>query len=176
MTFTKTKIKGLYIIEPKVKTDGRGNFIRIFCKEKLSKIGVSFNIIQVNLSTTFKKGTIRGMHFQKAPTSEDKIVRCLKGKIYDVVIDLRKGSPTYGKWSAEILTEDNKKMLLIPKGFAHGFQTLTDSCELLYFMSKSYSLEHASGVCWNDPYFKIVWPIKNPTLSEKDKNWPLVKK
>ena len=108
--------------------------------------------------------------------SEDKIIQCLKGRIYDVAVDLRKDSPTYGKWSAEELTENNKKMFLIPKGFAHGFQTLTDTCELLYFMSKFYSPEHGSGVRWNDPFFKIVWPIKNHRLSEKDKNWTLLKK
>lgn len=175
MIFNKTKIEGLYIIEPELKTDERGYFARIFCQEEFRKIGIKFNIVQINCSLTKEKGTIRGMHFQKDPKAEDKIVQCIKGTIYDVVVDLRKHSPTYGKWIAEELTEDNKKMFLIPKGFAHGFQTLTQDCELLYFMSEFYSPDYASGVQWNNPFFNINWPIKNPILSDKDKNWPLIK-
>ena len=115
------------------------------------------------------------MHFQKLPKAEDKIVQCIKGSVYDVVVDLRKDSLTYGHWVAEELSEENKKMFLIPKGFAHGFQTLTDNCELLYFISEFYSPGYATGVCWNDPFLNIKWPIENHVLSEKDKNWPLMK-
>jgi dTDP-4-dehydrorhamnose 3,5-epimerase len=176
MIFKKTKIKGLYIIEPEFKIDERGYFARIFCKKEFKKNGFDFEIVQTNRSLTKKKGTIRGMHFQKKPKSEDKIICCLKGKIFDVAIDLRKNSPTFGKWVGVELSEENKKMFLIPKGFAHGFQTLTDNCEILYFMSEFYSPKYESGVRWNDPFFNIKWPIKNPILSEKDKNWPLVKK
>lgn len=115
------------------------------------------------------------MHFQKEPKSEDKIVQCLKGAIYDVAVDLRKDSPTYGQWVAEELTEENKKMFLIPKGFAHGFQTLTDNCETQYFMSEFYLPGYASGIRWDDQFLKIVWPIQTSILSEKTKNWPLIK-
>ena len=175
MIFNKTKIEGLYIIEPELKIDERGYFARIFCKEEFAKIGLNFEIVQINRSSNLKKGTLRGMHFQKSAKAEDKIVQCLKGAIYDVAVDLRPNSPTYGHWVAEELTEENKKMFLIPKGFGHGFQTLTDDCEVLYFMSEFYSPQHESGVRWDDPFFNIKWPIKNPILSENDKNWPLIK-
>lgn len=173
MIFHKTKIEGLYIIEPEPKMDERGHLMRIFCQEELKKNGLEFKIVQASQTLTKKKGVIRGMHFQREPKAEDKIVSCLRGAIYDVVIDLRKDSQTYSQWAAEELNENNKKMFFIPKGCAHGLQTLTDNCELLYFMSEFYSPEHASGVRWDDPFFSISWPIKNPILSEKDKNWPL---
>lgn len=175
MKFKETKIKGLYIINPESKIDERGYLMRIFCEEELKKNGLEFKIVQANQTLTKKKGIIRGMHFQKPPKAEDKIVQCLKGAIYDVAVDLREDSPTYGQWVAEKLTEDNKKMFLIPKGFAHGFQTLTDNCEVQYFMSEFYSPEHSSGVRRDDPFFNIKWSIENSTLSEKDKNWPLMK-
>jgi len=174
MKFKETKLKGLYIIEPEIHFDDRGYFARIFCKQELSKTGIDFNIVQANRSLNKKQGTIRGMHFQKPPKVEDKIIQCIKGKIYDVAIDLRQDSPTYGEWVAEKLSEENKKMFLIPKGFAHGFQTLTDNCEILYFMSEFYSPQYESGVRWDDPFFNIKWPIKDPILSEKDKNWLLI--
>lgn len=174
MIFYQLKIKGVYGIEPELKKDSRGYFTRIFALVELRKVGISFQIVHINRSLTLKKGTIRGMHFQKDPYAEDKIVHCIKGAVYDVATDLRRNSPTFGKWVSEELSEDNKKMLFIPKGFAHGFQTLTSNCEMLYFMSQSFSPNHASGVRWNDPLLKISWPIKNPLLSEKDKNWSLI--
>jgi len=174
MKFEEAKLKGLCVIEPEIRVDERGYFARIFCKQELSKIGIDFNIVQINRSLNKKQGIIRGMHFQKPPKAEDKIIQCIKGKIYDVAIDLRQDSPTYGEWFAEELSEENKKMFLIPKGFAHGFQTLTDSCEILYFMSEFYSPQYESGVRWDDPFFNIKWPIKDSILSEKDKNWPLI--
>ncbi|MFA7245492.1 MAG: dTDP-4-dehydrorhamnose 3,5-epimerase [Candidatus Magasanikbacteria bacterium] len=176
MKFKETKLKGLYIIEPELKIDERGYFMRTFCIEELKKNDLQFTVTQVNQTLTKKKGTIRGMHFQKSSKAEDKIVQCLRGAIYDVAIDLREDSITYGQWVAEELTENNKKLFLIPKGFAHGFQTLTDNCELQYFMSEYYSPEYASGVLWNDPLFDISWPIKKIFLSEKDKKWNLLKK
>ena len=176
MKFQETKIKGLYIIEPELKVDERGYFARIFCKREFARIGLNFEIVQINRSSNLKKGTLRGMHFQKPPKAEDKIVQCLKGAIYDVAIDLRKDSKTFGRWIAVELTEENRKMFFIPKGFAHGFQSLRDNSEILYFMSEFYSPEHESGVRWDDPFFNIKWPIKNPILSENDKNWPLVEK
>lgn len=174
MIFQKTKLDGLYIIESEPKMDDRGYLMRIFCEDELKKNDLGFKIVQASRTLTNKKGTIRGMHFQQPPKEEDKIVQCLRGAIYDVAVDLRTNSKTYGQWVAEELSENNKKMFLIPRGFAHGFQTLTDDCQLLYFMSEFYSPEYASAVRWNDPSFKIKWPLKNPTLSEKDKNWPLI--
>ena len=174
MIFEKTKIEGLYIIEPELKNDERGYFGRFFCKKELAKIGVDFDIVQINRSLNAKKGTIRGIHFQKHPKSEDKIVQCISGAFYDVAVDLRKDSPTYGQWVGIDITQDNKKMFLIPKGCGHGFQSLEDNSEMLYFLSEFYSPEYESGVRYNDPFFNIKWPIKNPLLFEKDKNWPLV--
>ena len=175
MRYTEAKIKGVYVIELDFKIDERGYFARIFCNEELIKIGIDFNIVQINRSLTRQKGTIRGMHFQKEPKAEDKIIQCLKGAVYDVVVDLRKDSLTYGEWIAVELSEENKKMFFVPKGFAHGFQTLTDNCEMQYFMSEFYSPEQVRGVRWDDPFFNIKWPIENPILSEKDKNWSLIK-
>lgn len=172
MIFHKTVLEGVYIVDIELKTDDRGYFARAFCKDEFQKQGLGFDIAQANRSFTKIKGTIRGMHFQKEPKAEDKIVLCVRGSVYDVVIDLRHNSPTYRKHLAIELSEDNKKMLYIPKGFAHGFQTLTDNCELFYFMSQYYASEYATGVRWNDPIFNIIWPLKNLTLSEQDKTWP----
>jgi len=175
MIFHKTKIDGLYIIEPESKIDERGDFARIFCKKELAKINFNFEVAQINRSLNKKKGIIRGMHFQKTPKAEDKMVQCIRGAIYDVAVDLRRDSLTYGQWVAEKLTENNRKMFLIPKGFAHGFQSLRNDSKILYFLSEFYFPEYESGVRWNDPFLDIRWPIKNPILSEKDRNWPLIK-
>lgn len=176
MIFQVTKIQDLYIIKLEAKEDKRGYFMRTFCKEEFSKNNIQCTIVQINQSLTKEKGTIRGMHFQKEPKSEDKIIQCLKGAVYDVSVDLRKDSLTYGQWIAEELTEKNKKTIFIPKGFAHGFQALTNNCLLQYFMSEYYSPEYSAGFRWNDPTINIKWPIKNPKLSEKDKKWPLFNK
>lgn len=175
MIFYNTRIKDVYIIEPELKNDERGNFGRFFCKNELAENGIKFDIAQINRSLINKKGTIKGLHFQKSPKSENKIIQCIFGSIYDVVVDMRKDSETYGQWVSVELTQDNKKMLLIPKGCAHGFQTLSDNCEVQYFMSEFYFPEYESGVRYDDPFFNIKWPIEKPILSEKDKNWPLVK-
>ncbi len=173
MIFHKTKIEGLYIIEPELKQDERGYFTRIFGEDEFRKNGLDFKIVQANRSVTLKKGTLRGMHFQKEPSAEDKIVQCLRGRVYDVAIDLRKNSPTHGHWVAVELSEDNHKMFYIPKGFAHGLQTLTDNCEVQYFMSEFYFPEHADGVRWDDPAFNITWPLEVSHIVDRDKNWPL---
>ncbi len=173
MKIIKTKIDGLCILEPILNEDGRGYFTRIFCENELRKSGIGFEIKQVNHSYTKKRGTIRGMHFQRAPKSEGKIVQCLRGKIYDVAVDLRKKSPTYRKWFAVELSAENKRMLHIPKGFAHGLQTLTGKCTVQYFMSEFYSPDHADGVRWDDPAFKITWPLGVLRVSERDKRFPL---
>ena len=172
MIFHKTKIDGLYIIEPELRIDDRGYYTRLFCKKELLEHGLEFDIMQINRSVTKKKGTIRGIHFQKEPKSEGKIMQCIKGAIYDVAIDLRKGSSTYGQWIGEELTEDNNKILFIPKGFAHGFQTLTDNSLVQYPVSEFYSPEYEDGIRWDDSLFSITWPLKNPILSDKDRCWP----
>ncbi len=173
MIFHKTKIKGLYIIEPELKKDKRGYFVRAFCKKELKRgLGINFNIVQVNRSLTKKRGTIRGLHFQKPPYQEDKIMQCLRGEIYAVILDLRRNSSTSGKWISFRIGGKNKKMILVPKGCAVGIQTVTKNCELLYYMSEYYAPDYYLGARWNDPAFKIKWPIKNPFLSEKDKSWP----
>ncbi len=172
----KTEIKGLYIIEPDFKKDERGYFARVFDEEWKEIKKTKFNIVHANISFNKKRGSLRGMHFQKKPMAEDKIVQCVRGAIYDVAVDLRLRSATYGNWVAVELNENNRKSFFVPKGFAHGFQTLTDNCEIMYYMSEIYSAKYASGVPWNDPFFNIKWPIKNPILSDKDKNWPLINK
>lgn len=174
MILKKTKFDGLFVIEPEAKTDERGYFARTFCQEEFAGSEIDFNIVQINHSFTNKKGTIRGMHFQKEPNAEDKMVQCIRGAIYDVAMDLRADSPTYGKWLAEELNEENRKMFFIPKGFAHGFQTLTNNCEVQYLMSEFYSPESSSGVRFDDPLFDIKWPLPPTLISEKDKNWPLI--
>lgn len=171
MKFRKTKIKGVYMIEPELKKDRRGYFVRVFCKKEIESLGINFNIIQVNRSFTKKKGTIRGLHYQKSPYQEEKIVQCLKGEIYNVVLDLRRNSYTFGKWISEKLSERNKKIILVPKGCANGIQTLTNNCQIEYFMSEYYSPQSGTGIRWDDPFFKIKWPLKRIFLSEKDKNW-----
>lgn len=175
MIISKTELNGVYTIEQEPRDDERGYFSRIFCQKELAREGISFEIVQASHSFTKDKGTIRGMHFQKEPKAEDKIVQCLRGKIYDVAVDLRRDSPTFGKWISEELSDDNKKMFYIPKGFAHGLETLTDDCVVQYFMSEFFSPEHALGVRWDDPFFKIDWSVKNPILSKKDMEWPLMK-
>ncbi len=177
MKFTKTSLDGVYLIEPEPKEDDRGYFARTFCKGELSANGVEFDIKQINHSLTLKKGSIRGMHFQREPCAEAKIVQCLAGEVYDVAVDLRPNSPTFYKWVSVRLTRENGKMLYIPKGFAHGFQTLSDKCLMQYLMSEFYSPESSSGVRWNDPALKIKWLIAKPTnISEKDEEWPLIEK
>lgn len=176
MIFQKTEISDLWLITPELLEDERGFFTRIFCRDEFAKHNIKFNNIQSNLTLTREKGAIRGMHFQKEPMAEDKIVQCIKGEIFDVAVDLRKKSRTFLKWVSVELNENNKKMFYIPKGFAHGFQTLTENCELLYFMSEYFSPEHSCGYRWDDPSFNISWPLKNLKLSDKDSKWDLVKK
>lgn len=176
MKFIKTRLNGAYLIELEPKEDDRGFFARSFCKDELLKAGLDFHVVQASQSLTFKRGTIRGLHFQGPPKEEDRIVQCIVGKIYDVVLDLRRDSSTFGQWFAEELSGDNGKMIYVPRGFAHGFQTLVDNSRVQYFMSEFYSREHALGIRFNDPLFNIKWPIKNPIVSQKDKNWPLASK
>jgi len=173
MIFTEIKLKGAYIVDIKPLEDDRGFFARSFCQHELVSQGLLVDVKQCNISYNIKRGTLRGMHFQVAPKAEAKLVRCTRGKIYDVIIDLRLASPTYCQWVAVELSENNYRALYVPEKFAHGFQTLEDNTEVFYQMFEFYSPEHASGVRWDDPAFGITWPLPNPTISERDQSYPL---
>ena len=168
MRFLETKLKDLFIIEFEKSEDERGSFYRIWDKKIFQENGLNDNLVQISISFIKNKGTLRGMHFQKKPFEEAKIVRCTKGKIFDVVIDLRPESKTFMSWTSFELDSNESKILYIPEGFAHGFQTLEDNTELVYQISNWYSPEHASGLRWNDNKFQINWPIQNPIISKKD--------
>lgn len=172
MIFTETILKGAYVVDIKPIEDDRGFFARSFCQQEFESQGLVTNVKQCNISYNNKRGTLRGMHFQLMPKAEAKLVRCTRGKIYDVIIDLRRQSPTYCQWVAVELSENNYRALYIPEEFAHGFQTLEDDSEVFYQMFEFYSSEHASGVRWDDPAFGIIWPLPNPTISERDKSYP----
>ena len=166
--FVKTPLNGLIRLEHKLIGDDRGHFSRLYCAEDLIGVGNNKSIAQINHTLTRKKGTVRGMHFQYPPHSETKIVSCIKGEVYDVAIDLRKGSSTFLKWHAEILRENDCASLYIPDGFAHGFQTMTSDCELLYFHTDFYSPREEGAVNAFDPFLKIDWPLKVTEISKRD--------
>ena len=168
MKFFETDLKGSYIIELEKLEDHRGFFTRIWDKKIFQDKGLNLKLVQTSFSFNKKRGTLRGMHFQKKPFEEEKLVRCIRGKIFDVIIDLRLKSSTYKKWISVELKSDDLKMIYIPRGFAHGFQTLEDSTEVLYQISNCFSPEHAKGIRWDDKEFNIKWPIKNPIISKKD--------
>jgi|TARA_B110000495_G_C22741778_1_gene434906 dTDP-4-dehydrorhamnose 3,5-epimerase len=173
MIFTKAKLEDVKIIEIEKHEDERGFFARQWDSELFKKEKLNSKIRQCNISSTIKKGTIRGMHYQKKPFEEVKLVRCTNGKIYDIVIDLRKNSKTYKQWEGFELSENNFKTLYIPEGFAHGFQALEDYSVIFYQVSQEYSPKHETGIRWNDPVFNISWPLSPPILSEKDQMWEL---
>jgi dTDP-4-dehydrorhamnose 3,5-epimerase len=171
MIFQETKLKGAYIIELDLIEDERGFFARSFCVKEFEKYGLNPYIAQCNISYNGKKGTLRGMHYQVAPHEEVKVVRCTRGAIYDVIIDIRQDSPTFKKWLAVELTEKNRNMLYVSAGFAHGFQTLEDHAEVFYQMSEFYYPESARGVRWNDPAFNIEWPESKRIISSVDQGY-----
>ena len=175
MNTIKTDIEDVIIIEPKVFGDHRGWFTETYSKEKFREFGINIDFIQDNHSLSAQKGTLRGLHFQLNPKAQTKLVRCTKGKILDVAVDIREGSPTYKKWVAVELTEENKKQLLVPKGFAHGFITLTDNVEVQYKVDEYYSPENDRSIRYDDPEIGVDWGIEDPILSEKDLNAPLLK-
>ncbi|WP_141992105.1 dTDP-4-dehydrorhamnose 3,5-epimerase [Bacillus sp. B4EP4a] len=176
MNITKTKLNGVMVIEPKIFGDHRGWFTETYNEENFKKAGIDTVFIQDNHSFSATKGTLRGLHYQKDPKAQTKLVRCTKGSIFDVAIDIRKESPTYGEWYGVELSEENKKQLLVPKGFAHGFMTLTDNVEVQYKVDELYSPEHDRGIIWSDPEIGIEWPMDiKPVLSAKDENAPLLK-
>lgn len=172
MIFTETKLKGAYIIEPEKKGDERGFFARSFDRELFKKYDLNPNVVQCNISYSKTKGTLRGLHFQLPPYQEAKFLRCVRGKIYDVIVDLRLKSETYKQWIGVELSQNNYKMLYAPEGFAASFQTLVDDVELIYQVSQSYMPEYERGIRWNDPSFKITWPLKPTVISDKDRSWP----
>jgi len=174
MKFIETPLKGAYIAHLTPFVDHRGKFTRLFCEKELVEIKFKKRIVQINDSFTSKKGTVRGMHYQLPPFSETKIVKCIKGAIFDVFIDIRRESPTFLQYHSEILSEDNMKMLIIPEGFAHGFQTLEKNTEVIYFVTGFYNKDSERGIRYNDPLLNIPWSIEINDVSEKDKNYELL--
>ncbi|MDE3179938.1 MAG: dTDP-4-dehydrorhamnose 3,5-epimerase [Acidobacteriota bacterium] len=172
MIFAETKLRDVFIIEPERLQDDRGFFARTFCQEEFRAHGLKTEFSQCSVSYNAKKGTLRGMHYQTAPYEEAKLVRCTRGAIYDVAFDLRPGSSTLRQWAAAELTAGNRRMLYVPEGCAHGFQTLEDETEVFYQISTPFHPESARGLRWNDPAFAIDWPLPNPILSKRDGSLP----
>jgi len=172
MKFHQTTLKDAILIDLERRGDDRGFFARTFCVDEFAAQGLPTEFVQQNTSYSANKGTLRGMHFQRAPHGEDKLIRCLRGAIVDIIIDLRPDSPTFQKWEAFELNDENKRQLLVPKGFGHGFQTVSDHVEVTYLVSAKYTPSAEGGVRWNDPAFGIKWPLEPTEMSDKDKTWP----
>ncbi len=172
MDFVETKLKGAFIIELLPITDTRGFFARAWCEREFQTHGLITHFVQANLTFSLRRGTLRGLHYQVPPFQETKLVRCTQGAIYDVIVDLRSQSPTYGQWLATELSADNRKMIYIPGEFAHGYQTLVDNTEVFYQVAEFYAPESERGIRWDDPAFGIEWPVHSPPIvSEKDERW-----
>lgn len=174
MKVTPTSIEGVAVVDTDLIHDHRGAFARLFCERDLAEVFSPRRVVQTNLSRTVARGALRGMHFQQAPHAEAKLVRCLRGRVFDVALDLRRGSPTFLKWHAEELSPDNCSALLIPEGCAHGFQALTDDCELLYLHTAFYEPSAEDGVRFDDPRAGIDWPLELTDISERDRNHALL--
>jgi dTDP-4-dehydrorhamnose 3,5-epimerase len=172
MIFVETPLRGAYVLEPQRIEDDRGFFARVFCRNELTKLGLKTDIAQTNMAFSHRRGTLRGLHFQQAPYAEVKIVRCTKGAIYDVIVDLRPESPSFKHWFGAELSESNRKILYVPEGFAQGYLTLTDGAEMYYSTSEIYHPEAAFGIRYNDPEFGIVWPAAVEVMSQQDRGWP----
>jgi dTDP-4-dehydrorhamnose 3,5-epimerase len=172
MIFKETSLRGAYIIELEPKEDNRGFFARSFCRKEFGERGLNTHIVQCNVSFSKKKGTLRGMHYQLPPHEESKLISCVRGAIYDVIIDLRSDSKTYSQWFAVELGAEHYKTLYVPEGFAHGFQTLEDNTVVFYQMSEFYHPECERGVRWDDPAFNIEWPLSIRIMSDKDISYP----
>ena len=172
MRFLETRLSGVFEIRPELIQDERGFFARSWCQQEFSTHGLNSRLVQCNISGSLRKGTLRGMHYQVAPFAESKLVRCTRGSIFDVAVDLRPDSPTYKQWTAAILSAKNHHMLCIPEGCAHGFLTLEDDCEVFYQMSEFYHPETARGVRWNDSAFGIEWPGTAEVISARDASYP----
>ena len=173
MIFQPSPLAGAFVVELERREDERGFFARSFCQDEFAKHGLNPRLVQCNVSFNTRRGTLRGMHYQAKPHEEAKVVRCTQGAVFDVMVDLRPESATFKRWQGVELSAANRRALYIPEGFAHGFQTLTDDAELLYLMSEFYHPECARGVRWDDPAFRIEWPLKDPQMSERDRTFPL---
>lgn len=172
MNFTETPLKGAYLIDLEKRGDDRGFFARVFCKNEFRDHGLVTGFVQVNNSLSADNGTLRGVHYQLPPRAETKVVRCIRGAFWDVILDLRENSPTFGRWFGAELSAENRRMMYVPKGFAHGLITLAEDAEAFYFVDEFYAPQHERGIRWNDPKFNIQWPIEPAVISEKDRNHP----
>ena len=175
MNFTETKLPGVVIVEPKVFGDRRGFFMESWSKRAFEEAGLFYDFVQDNHSSSAVRGTLRGIHFQRGDKAQAKLVRCARGAVLDVAVDLRPASPTYTRWVGVELSEENKRQLLIPRGFGHGFVTLTDEVEFLYKADNYYAPEADGGILWSDPEIGVEWGVEDPILSEKDTKNPLLK-
>ena len=171
MTFRELPLAGAYLVDLDRVEDERGVFTRLWCRQEFAARGLPVDLAQLSISMNWRKGTLRGMHLQAAPHEETKVVRCSKGAIYDVLVDLRRDSATFRRWHAVELTPDNGRMLFVPRGCAHGFQTLEDASEVTYLISEFYHSESARGVRWNDPAFAIEWPLPVSVMSQTDRSY-----
>ena len=169
--FERLEINGLVLVRPDVFKDERGFFMEDYKQSDFHTNGINYDFVQGNHSKS-QKNVLRGLHYQLKPAEQGKLVRVIKGEIFDVSVDIRRDSPTYKKWVSVNLSEENKLMLFVPPGFAHGFVTLEDNTEVIYRVTKEYSQAHERGIIWNDPTLNIKWPIENPILSQKDSMWP----
>jgi dTDP-4-dehydrorhamnose 3,5-epimerase len=175
MIFKETPLAGAYVIEPERINDHRGFFARVWCKKELQEHGLKSELSQSNIGFSFRKGTFRGLHFQKTPHAEVKIVRCTRGSIFDVIVDLRPESSSYKRWFGVELSAENRKMIYVPEGMAQGYATLEDNTEINYHTSELFNSEAASGVRFDDPAFGVQWPVVPAVVSDQDRNWPLMK-
>ena len=173
MIFTPLELEGAYLVELDTREDERGFFARAWCREEFEAHGLNSDVVQCNLAFSHERGTRRGMHVQREPHEEAKLIRCTRGAIFDVIVDLRSDSPTHARWLGVELTADNRRALYVPEGFAHGYLTLVDESETLYQVSEAYAPAAEAGVRWDDPSFGIVWPqTERRIISEKDRAWP----
>lgn len=174
MIFHKTTLLDARLIDLETRGDSRGFFARTMCRDEFDKEGMDTDYVQQNISSSAHTGTLRGMHYQRAPHAEAKLIRCVRGAIVDIIVDLRPDSPSFLKHEAFELTEENRRELYVPRGFAHGFQTLTDNVEVTYLVSASYTPYAERGLRYNDPKLSIKWPLAVTTISDKDASWPLI--
>ena len=176
MLFTETAVVGAMVIDPDPHQDNRGRFMRVWCAREFAEHGIDFVPVQANMGFSIRRGTIRGLHFQETPAPEAKLVRCTRGAMFDIVLDLRLESPSYGKWYGVELSAENARMLYVPERCAHGYQTLDDQTEMCYMASEFYTPSAARGLRFDDPAFGIQWPLAPTVISEQDRNWPLVER
>jgi dTDP-4-dehydrorhamnose 3,5-epimerase len=171
MIFHETPLTDAWLVDPSRKEDDRGFFARLFCTDEFGSAGLETNFVQINNSLSVMAGTLRGMHYQLPPVAEVKLIRCIRGALWDCIVDLRTSSPTFGKWFGATLSAENRTMMYVPRGCAHGFITLADNTEVFYLVSASYAPEHERGLRWDDPHFGIDWPRQPTEISAKDRAW-----